>query len=344
MGIFDRILYSKEDLLIKAIENDDTPKVNKFLSKGANVNVENQEGMTALWMAIVKDHVELFNFLIENQSKIDFTRYDTPCLVYAATKGNIQIVKALVKLGADVNAQDADGHTALYEAVTHKKFKVVKYLIQQGANVDVQYQHGFTALVFAIRFKSNKIFKVLLEANADVNIIPSTDGYTALFQSVCYNDPDALKQLIKAGADINHKNNDGEKAIRISAREGFTEITNILLKAEKTAFNEKYSKNKTNDKKPTQSANTYERLLKQLHQILKNANQWGTENNWPGFKEYPQYNKLRDIGQQLYNLECSTVNMQKALTHFKQYGNYPPDSSGTGVAERAWAGIGEWIP
>ncbi len=103
---------------------------------------------------------------------------------------------------------------------------------------------------------------------------------------------------------------------------------------------EKIKKSKTYKKTEI----TYEKLLNQLNQALEDANQWGNENNWPGFKDYPQYITIRDIGQQLYNLEYSIVNMQRALTHFRQHGIYPSDSSGTGVAEKAWAGIGEWVP
>ena len=53
--------------------------------------------------------------------------------MYAAEKGHIEIVKLLLDHGADINAKDKDGKTALDLARENNKEKIVEYLKQAKA-------------------------------------------------------------------------------------------------------------------------------------------------------------------------------------------------------------------
>lgn len=57
-------------------------------------------------------------------------------LEYASYKGKVEAAKALLDLGADVNAQDAYGNSPLYWAAYWQQAKVAKLLIAKGADVD----------------------------------------------------------------------------------------------------------------------------------------------------------------------------------------------------------------
>ena len=67
-------------------------------------------------------------------------------LGYAAQKGNLDTMQALVAAGANVNGTGPEGTTPLMMAVDSGKFAVVEYLINQGADANAKNQHGGTAL------------------------------------------------------------------------------------------------------------------------------------------------------------------------------------------------------
>ncbi|MBQ1960542.1 MAG: ankyrin repeat domain-containing protein, partial [Akkermansia sp.] len=62
----------------------------------------------------------------------------------------LQAVDALIKAGANVNAQDEDGNTALMDAADEGHTAVVLRLIQAGADVNARDDEGETALRKAI--------------------------------------------------------------------------------------------------------------------------------------------------------------------------------------------------
>ena len=63
----------------------------------------------------------------------------------------IDAVKVAVELGAEVNAANEDGDTALHLAAFHGFKTVVRFLVSQGANLDVKNERGETPLERAMR-------------------------------------------------------------------------------------------------------------------------------------------------------------------------------------------------
>lgn len=80
------------------------------------------------------------------------------------------LVKRLVEHGADVDAVDSDGRTALMFAVLSENLQVVKFLIESGADINKVDNKGFSALVFAVILNNVDITKLLIHHGADVNI------------------------------------------------------------------------------------------------------------------------------------------------------------------------------
>jgi len=70
----------------------------------------------------------------------------------------LDAVKALIALGADVNAQNYYGHTALMEAADNGNLEEVRFLLDKGADVTT-WAHGRTALKIA----RNKGYKEIAE-------------------------------------------------------------------------------------------------------------------------------------------------------------------------------------
>ena len=82
-----------------------------------------------------------------------------PELVYWASLGEIEQVKALLEQGIDPNQTDEEGYSALHAAAENGYLDVVQLLIQQGA--DVHYRSEYTALQLAEMADQQQIVEYL---------------------------------------------------------------------------------------------------------------------------------------------------------------------------------------
>ena len=157
--------------LIRAARNGDIQRVSELLDSGADPNIRDRNGYTAL--------------------------------IFAARGANIEIVKLLLNYGADPNITENYGDTAIMmarrwpvyghagrrvhqslakieeEAARH--LVIIRLLLDRGADPNIQNNFGHTALIKASTggYNQKNIVELLLRRGADPNII-NHDGYTAL--------------------------------------------------------------------------------------------------------------------------------------------------------------------
>jgi ankyrin repeat protein len=82
-------------------------------------------------------------------------------LLDAVYEGDLQRVKSVLDQGADVNAKDIDGWTALMYASLNGYADIVKYLIDHGADINVKNKYGETALLLASKHDYQDIVALL---------------------------------------------------------------------------------------------------------------------------------------------------------------------------------------
>lgn len=134
-----------------------------------------------------------------------FARAPEAPLADAAMRGDTSQVRALLRDGADVNAAQGDGMTALHWTATRGDAAVARMLIVAGARLDATTRNGsYTPLHLASRAGKASVVEVLLDAGADVNAATASGGATALHMAAGIGDTAVIRILVahKATVDV----------------------------------------------------------------------------------------------------------------------------------------------
>jgi uncharacterized protein len=158
----------------------------------------------------------------------------TATLLDAAESGDhAAAMRLLTAKGANVNAANvnataADGSTAIMYAAANDDLELVRALLKAGANVKLKNQFGTSALTEAAIIGSAPIIDALLKAGADPNF-KTPDGETPLMAAARSGKVDAAKTLLAAEADINAKESwGGQSAIMWAAAQGQADMVKFL--------------------------------------------------------------------------------------------------------------------
>lgn len=93
-----------------------------------------------------------------------------PAIYLAAKRGKLVRLRALIATGADVNASNRNGRTALMGAVFYRNKAIARELLSEGANVDAGDVQGRTALMLAVANNDMEMARLLLMYGADVKV------------------------------------------------------------------------------------------------------------------------------------------------------------------------------
>ena len=122
----------------------------------------------------------------------------------AAQRGDLDAVRRLLRDGADVNAPQGDGMTALHWAAERGDAPLCEVLLYAGARVDAGTRIGhYTPLHLAARTASAAVVGMLLEAGSDPGAATTNSGATPLHLAAASGDPRVIGVLAAAGADVN---------------------------------------------------------------------------------------------------------------------------------------------
>ena len=144
-------------------------------------------------------------------------------LFQAARKGEEAEIPALIAHGAEVNAADRYGRTALMEAAEAGHDGVVEMLLQAGANSKGQDRYGDSALLLAVREGHINCIKSLLAAGANIDV-RDANGNTPLLLAVTQRDEKLVKLLLDAKPDINARNKRNWTAVQYAQSRGYKNI------------------------------------------------------------------------------------------------------------------------
>ncbi len=124
----------------------------------------------------------------------------------AAMRRDAAAVKMLLKQGADVNAAQGDGMTALHWAAEHGDVALARVLLYAGARKDAATRNGtYTPLHLAAKRGNAAVVRALLEGGANPNAATTSGGATSLHLATAQGSGEAISALLDHGAHVNAK-------------------------------------------------------------------------------------------------------------------------------------------
>ncbi|KAL2749866.1 transient receptor potential channel pyrexia-like [Vespula maculifrons] len=211
----------------------------RFLERGANIKSLDKIGRSALFYAAHAGHLEVTQWLLKNKSSTE-----TRIGIDSCRRHGLKIQetsKVDCRVGQDLPVPECCGRTPLHQAAKNNHSDVVKTLVEAGANVNAQDERGITALLLAgCNVNSNdviemskfvEIIDVLVSAKASTNVIHSGTGLTALHLATALGSPRAVRRLLEGDAWPLFQCADTKSTpLHIAADAGNLETLLVLLK------------------------------------------------------------------------------------------------------------------
>ena len=178
-------------LLINAVREGNNAKVISLLKERVDVNVVEGDGATVLHWAVYLDDTDTTTLLIQGGADVNTSNdYGVTPLGLASRNGNAQILRQLLKAGADPN----DSRHAV--------------------------NAGETPLMLAARSGQVEAVTTLLDVETRVNAKETWNGQSALMWATAEGHVSVVRALIAHGADIHARSNSGATALLFAARKG----------------------------------------------------------------------------------------------------------------------------
>ena len=232
--------YDGETALYTAVRCRRDDAISVLVKAGADINAPDRyKGLTPLHVATTATHPDCVKTLCELGAEIDKRNGtgDTP-LHYALTDPWApRAVAVLLEAGADVNLRQADddNFSALDLAAMYGHVNMLRRLIRHGADVTAADRKGNTALHHAAHWGQTTAIRVLVQAGANVDARDS-EGQTPLHRASTRQAVRTADALLRHAASVNARDELGQRplhlAVRKSREDSSAGIVERLLRSE----------------------------------------------------------------------------------------------------------------
>ena len=154
--------------------------VELLLEHGADIEAKTSFGMTPLLSSLRWDRINVTKFLIEKGAYVNpTTELGRTPLIVSAVEGNSELARLLLDNHADMSLKDNNyQRTALHFAALYGQLDIVEALLKKGADVNEMDTAGRTAIDYACRYGHEKVAKLLKSSGAEGDIDPKYFGFS----------------------------------------------------------------------------------------------------------------------------------------------------------------------
>ena len=194
---------SSAEKFYSAIRDNNLNQLKALLDEKANANVADDHDITPLMYAAEIGSLEAMRLLLDHGADVNAQNgFGSTALMWSVS--DAAKVRLLLDHGAEVNTTARTGRTALIiAAFTNPSAEVVRLLLAKGAKVDVMDKRHVTPLNGATFGNDTATVRLLLEAGADMDTPDTFIGLTPLMNAAGNRNVEATKLLLAKGAKVN---------------------------------------------------------------------------------------------------------------------------------------------
>jgi uncharacterized protein len=254
--------------LMKAVTNGHLATACLLIARGADVNRPEQSNRSALEAAAQSSDPRMVEILLRagaNPNNTSQHLFETPLLV-AASFGRAENIRLLIAAGANIDARNHQGETALWRAARRGDTEIVAILLDQppprghaaraqraldrdaafveaiwapdgsgefllverGASINAVDKDGRSAFAGVSRFPGTAMFDWFIGRGVNLNL----HGNAALLEAARVGRADIVERLLAANVPVNGRDAAGVTALMIAAGQGHVEVVHVLVEAE----------------------------------------------------------------------------------------------------------------
>jgi ankyrin repeat protein len=269
--------------LMTAASKGYSSEIERLILKGADVNAESNEGATPLILAISGFRLNAVKTLLKYNADPDKVTPDklSPLLVAVRVQQSekarqfysigteirfpyLDIIETLIRYGADINARDRNGATALNYSSIYGDLDLTDLLLYYGADKEIKSYDGTSPLMAAIWSGYADVADLLIQNGANLES-RDNEGFTPFLVAAQNGDTLIMDQLLKNGVDIYEKNIYNWDALTLAIKSDQLIATEFLLK-----IGNKWGNSERRGINPLSVAAKYRR--KEIFELLQKSN------------------------------------------------------------------------
>ncbi|KND86748.1 Kinase D-interacting substrate [Tolypocladium ophioglossoides CBS 100239] len=216
-----------------ACDRGDRALVEFLLGYGADVNLPPKaaDGTISLATATIRGNDEIVRILLEKGAEVNIQDNEgrTP-LHWASAFGDTKIVEMLLSNGANANCSAPTLGTSLQVAQAYNRLEVAQRLLDHGVDVNIAGGSHGSALLAATEGGHTEFVPKLLDEGADIHI-QADDFITALPMAAQLGNAELVRTFLalSANADVDKQIQDNGTALWLASLEGNKEVVQLLL-------------------------------------------------------------------------------------------------------------------
>ncbi|KAI3387284.1 hypothetical protein SNEBB_003522 [Seison nebaliae] len=318
-----RVELAQAKALGHAIRKNNLNEVKHLLADGVlqlSNYVDMDTELTALQMAIVRGRKEIIEYLLENGANANAIDLDgKTALMVAAQMGNIDAMRVLLQSpGTEISLKDFKGQNVVYHSLmgeTDRYNETIRLAVEAGADVNLKLSSGFTLLDEACKDVTREVRALTLLGNgADPNIVHGETGATALHFAAASGSSQVIAAILKTGVDPMLRDLQGRTAAHYAAAN-----SQVLPLLELSSFGAKFNVQDVDGNTPLHdAARTFENSTNVIKFLLQRGCNWNTPNN--------NKHKVKMI-LKAFGVHMNQKAFRKNKKYFKKHQNRPKFAS-----------------